>query len=265
MKEHERKKVMIATFIVLLVLGGALYYQFAYVKEDEGITAMEGKEIADNIALNWSENATLIQIGTSLISESGKADTWYVMYELPTKIGTVGETKEFKVFSNGTVKEIFSSSGKYWGKSLEENWSIDSDKLISIATSNERMKEWLSNHHDAEIEDFGIGINLEYSENPICVISWMSWGLWDNPQSARIIIDADTGEVLYVEAAPGSSLSMQDICVGFFIVLIAVVAAAVLIVRKKSMKEQEKRRLEEEKINMQNEIGKWDEEHGKRG
>ena len=261
---HKKHLKIFTLFLIFIVITSFVIYMMED-SNNNGITAKQAKDFADPYAKNWSENATLIQIGTSPISESGKADTWYVMYELPTKIGTVGETKEFKVFSNGTVKEIFSSSGKYWGKSLEENWSIDSDKLIAIATSDERMKEWLSNHHDAEIEDFGIGINLEYSENPICVISWMSWGLWDNPQSARIIIDANTGEVLYVEAAPGSSLSLRDVCIGFFIVLIAVVAAVVLIVRKKSMKEQEKRRLEEEKINMEKEIRKWDEEHGKKG
>ena len=206
-KTMNKKGYLYVILIFIVILIALLFSNSNDFTGNKGITAKEAESICSPYATNWTENATLVEIRTSSVSNQGEADVWYLVYAVPSEIGNKTDAVEFKVFSDRNVLKIERSPLPYWGKSLEENWTLDSDKLISIATSNERMKEWLSRYHDAEIEDFGMGINLGYSRNPICVISWISWGFLDDPHSARIIIDANTGEVLDFEAdlSDGSS------------------------------------------------------------
>jgi len=210
-KTMNKKGYLYVILIFIVILIALLFSNSNDFTGNKGITAKEAESICSPYATNWTENATLVEIRTSSVSNQGEADVWYLVYAVPSEIGNKTDAVEFKVFSDRNVLKIERSPLPYWGKSLEENWTLDSDKLISIATSNERMKEWLSRYHDAEIEDFGMGINLGYSRNPICVISWISWGFLDDPHSARIIIDANTGEVLdFVRANVLPRLLPQD-------------------------------------------------------
>jgi len=76
------------------------------------------------------------------------------------------------------------------------NWSIDSPKAVEIAKNNPTIHEYLSKYRGAIIESMAIGGNQTCSA---WTIEWTDQGFMDKPHNAKISIDANTGEVIYVE------------------------------------------------------------------
>ncbi len=230
---------------------------------NKGMTAMEAKTEADKIAFEWNTSATFMGCGPcGDVNSEGKADCWSFSYQ--DRMDGNG-TYEFnvKIYYGGHYEtEVLWLNAPSSTQGIE-NWTIDSDEAYSIAMKNEEIKSFMERYHGAHVDSFSLSGRQD--GNPVWSIEWVDWGIWDDPHWAEIRMDATTGEVLYVEAAPGgsSSLSMQDICIGAFVVLIAVVAAAVLMARKKSRENEEKMRIKMEKRNLEKEIRQWDERNRK--
>ncbi len=262
----DRKKVITVLFIaiILAISAGALLSH--HINDDPPtINEKDNLSIAKSVARNWSDSSHLINIIVSPeIVSSGMLYSKETRYTFTnTSVGDIPVyCLEITIHTNGSY--IFREY-KWYSPNGEDNplgnWSVTCTDAYEIAKNNEKIKAFMDAYPNSKIDGFMLS---NVSGTPTWYIKMFDWGLWDDPHSAEIKIDATTGEVLYVEAAPGSSLSMQDICIGAFVVLIAVVAVAVLIARKKSRENEEKMRIEMEKRNMQNEIAKWDKRHLKK-
>ncbi len=189
--------ILLSPTIILVITGAFIYFQDS---AHEGITAMDAKNITYNSAKIWHPNAVVVHMRSGYLYSSGRAPYWFVAYAKPTIIGASTEFVEYKVDAEGTITGVWHSSGKYRGQSLETNWTIDSDEAYEIAISNYKIKKFLRKYDDAFVSSATLGGT---SNRSVWVISWRSWGIFDNPHSARIEIDASTGEVLHVDAYMG--------------------------------------------------------------
>jgi len=184
------KLIIVSVIVIILVISSIGIYLMG--GGASGITAMEGREIADEIALNWSANATLtrIQKGADMY---GNFNGWgYSYFDEPiitnsTKCANIG------IKTNGTTSiRISTVLGDRQPMGM---WSIDSDVAYEIAKDNSAIKSFLL--HRPVLDTFSLGNS---TGTPTWYIEW-GYNAWiDDPHWARIEIDANTGEVLFVEA-----------------------------------------------------------------
>ncbi len=264
MKKYDRKKVLIAILVVILVLSGALYYIHTGEKENEkGITAMEGAKIANKNAEIWNSRASLVYVtGMGEIYSYGKCDKWRYTYSDNNPDLNLSKGFEVIVFENGSSieREIDHPPATH----EIDSWKIDSTKALEIAKSSDNIRTYLEKHDDAYIESVVLTAN---ESGCAWSISWMSWGFWDDPQSAVINIDATTGEVLYVEATPGSSLSTDEVCMIFYIVITliftAMLSVSYILGKRAVEKEKSRMRIEMERKSAEEAVREWDRRHGR--
>ncbi len=236
--DSKKRTVIFSIFAVILMLSViSIYTQHGGGQNTEKITAMDGKSTADKIAIEWNNSATLVGGGLcGEIDNEGKATCWTFAYQ--NNMNGNG-TYEFnvKVYGNGETKTWILWLNAPTSTHKIEGWTIDSDEAYSIAMKNEKIKAFLHKYPDAEVDSFSLHSSGN-SSHPVWKIEWVDWGFLDNPHWAEIQIDATTGNVLYVNAdLTGSSISAQDVCIGFSIVFIAVIAVLVFKKRGKSRKE----------------------------
>ena len=180
---------------VIIIIISALFY-VVFFNEASGITAMEGKEIADNLAIEWNESAELVHVmGMGQKYENGKCEKWGYSYS----------NNNTYIFSKGFTVTVFENGSFYIGE-LErppsilsiKNWSIDSDKVVDIAKSNPNIEQWLNTYRNDDPQSiFLIALT---NDTVIWEIEWSNSGFMDDPKWAQIQIDATTGEVLFVDA-----------------------------------------------------------------
>lgn len=183
--------------VVIVVLAG--WVVLVNKPGPEGITAIEGREIADQIALNWSENATLIRVSQGEESQEGRCFSWFYTYsDSPVinnntlEIGiTVNTNSQTTVTEEGNISQFELLNGV----SIISKWVFDSNEAYEIAIDNSEIASFMN--HNPKTDGFFL---VNETGNPTWFIDWTYDAGFDNPKWANIQIDANTGEVLYVEA-----------------------------------------------------------------
>ena len=255
---------ILAIIFVLIIFSLCIFYFKGISDNEKGITALQGEDIADNIAKEWNQNATLAHVsrGTYEMYDGGKFESWYYVFFVNFTYPSSEKGLSIRVFSDGRV-ETSEMETAYEDYPLK-NWTIDSDEAYSIAMKNEKMTEYMNRYGDATVDSFYLTMPSENSPHPVWNIYFMAGGADLSPHNANISIDATTGEVIYVKADLTSQSWPNDMCcISSIVGIFVIVAAAVLLVRKKTMKEQEKRMIEEKERNTENDMSKWDSGHEK--
>ena len=235
-------KLLVLFTILVLISASVIVTLNLNSKNKKGITAMEGLPIANDIAHNWRKNATLFMVRAgSEMTDEGRFSRWIYTFCESSYVTNGTKYIDIEVSSNnsGKISQEFSVlPGTPPFLYPITSWSISSEEAYNIAINNEKIDKFIS-RYSCYVDGFSLYVD-KYTHRIVWGISWMgSSGLIpDDPHNAGIQIDATTGDVLYVNAdLTGSSISMQDVCIGFSIVLIAIVAVRLFKKRKKSVKE----------------------------
>ena len=187
--EGSKTKIIIASVIVIILIIASIGI-YLMNSGASGITAMEGREIADEVAIAHNNVSKLVYVhGIGEINSDGTAYKWRYTY--------ANESNSLEV--------IIDSNGGYQMNELENppsnaqiiNWTLDSDKIIEIAYSNSIISQYLAEYRQVDLQSIAFAARLNSS---VCSIEWVDWGFMDDPHSARIWIDATNGEVIDVEA-----------------------------------------------------------------
>lgn len=202
MEGAKTKYILVALVVIVIVVASIGYY---LIKDAgvEGITAMEGKIIGDNLAKTWHDDAILVQVG-SMDSEhnSGFSEAWIYTYNSPSTEHMDGNFSLFEmvqiiVYANQTTHISYWPNG---GEMIPiTNWTIDSTHAYEIALDNQDISDFLHKYPSAD-PGSSLWVRMDYPDCPSWHICWQDWGFIDDPHNAEIYIDANTGEVLYVRS-----------------------------------------------------------------
>jgi len=175
---------LVVTFLVAAIF-------FIQLKNGE-----ERKNIAKNIAHEVDENATLVYvIANEPISENGRCLSWRYTFSNLTQLNSPNTYKAIKItlFWNETYFVRFNATSPVENQPISD-WNIDSDEAYTIALNNKEIKAFMA--HDPGVYVFSLSNS---SGTPTWYIDFTYDAGFDNPKWAEIRIDANTGEVLYVE------------------------------------------------------------------
>jgi len=204
MNLRSTKTIMLTLFIAFLILSG-FYIYTQNADEKRGITAMEGKEIADSVAKNWHNDSIFVYLGSMEDSDkNGFAEKWYYVYYSPsTKLVENNITRYESTYiyvdaSYSTIMDTEMSVDSEIGTPIK-NWTLDSVDAAEIAKKNPTISSYLSKHGNADT-GYGLQITDKYPTLAVWHIVYLDMGYLDAPHNAEIYVDAMTGEVLYVEA-----------------------------------------------------------------
>ena len=226
---YDKKKILIFSIIAMLGLGSAIFIHILNTNS-KGITAMEGKSAADEIALRWNSSAIFVGMGNcGQIDEEGKCTCW--IYQYQNKMDGNGTYRlNIKIYYNRENKTEILWLNAPTSTARIKNWTIDSDEAYSIAMKNEKIKAYMDRYANAGVDIFSL--TGSQSGNPVWEIAWVDWGFMDDPHWAKIQIDATTGEVLYVEAdlSDGSSYL---ICFVPVVIIISILLIILLSMSKR--------------------------------
>ena len=185
------KLIIVSVIVIILVIASIGIYLIG--GGASGITAREAIIIADEAALDWNDNATLLNCRKAGPGRSGVFDGWFCKYVDTVEIIDSTECIEIMIYKNGS--SIVRENASYGPYLPLGNWNLDSDEVYDIAIKRNEIKDFLN--HYPMIDSFYLG---NYTGTPIWVIEWAYNAFIDDPHWAKIEIDANTGEVLYVDA-----------------------------------------------------------------
>ena len=179
------KLIIVSVIVIILVIASIGIYLIG--GGASGITAMEGREIAEQLALNWSDNATLVYV----TGDPHQA----IAYRYWNLTNNTINCLEVTVYTNKVTETRYT-------RCLHDeypicNWTIDSDEAYEIAMDNENINSFMA--HYPTLDSFSLA-TPRLDNNSVWYIYWCYNAGFDDPKWAQIQIDATTGEVLYVEA-----------------------------------------------------------------
>lgn len=191
------QKITIVCLVIVIVVVGV--FAFTYLQnQTEPInyfTAMEGKECADTYATDTNITAVLYSVrAVGEINNDGESTQWRYIYGNYSSEGEYITGFEIVVNSNGS--RVFCEIERPITNNYISNWTIDSPEALEIAKENPEIKQWLNKYDAAKLETIVVTAG---NESSIWYILWSDSGVIDDPHSAVIKLDANTGEVLYVE------------------------------------------------------------------
>ena len=192
--------ILVVMLLVVVALGSGCVEDGGDSNTDNGITAMEGKEITDRIAYNWTPDAKLIGIhkGDEMVSP-GKCLMWFFYYYNSSNQSLPYHYIKIEMYSNGDAISIVLNNWWFTNKSKPiENWTIDSEDAYNIAINNNEIKKWLEINDKAKVEGFHLVNSYDNYTNPRWVIQIDNYEKGNDGIFATIDIDAITGEVLEV-------------------------------------------------------------------
>jgi len=200
LNEIKRMKiVLLVVIIAVVILSLFVHDQIGNNVNNEFITAMEGKAIADEIALNWSANASFRGVRKAgEMNNDGTFSSWYYNYWTFTN-ASWGTVLEIQVFAAGTYEMEEIGTGLLINDSVNEikNWTIDSNEAYEIALSEPSINSFMA--HNPLLDGFFLATPDTNLTTSVWHIEWFYDAGFDDPKWAEIKIDANTGEVLYVE------------------------------------------------------------------
>ena len=195
MRYMDKKLKLIISVSVVFIVAASI--ALLYVRnENVGITAREGLAIADDVAQEWNTSARLVTIySIGGVSNSGMCNEWRYTYA------------NFSQSSNSSrALEVIVSHDETWVISELEgpptpntitNWSLDSDQIINFAKNELHVNQYLNKYPNAKIDTMALSSRSDNQH--IWYILWSDSGFMDDPHSAVIKLDANTGVVLYVD------------------------------------------------------------------
>lgn len=184
---------IITILIVIIVIAATGTILLINNNESQGITAIEGEAIANPIAKNWNTSAVLIVASKgSNMEENGEFSLWYYKYINGPTIIDSSECLEIKVYSDGVTE--LRSNASIGDKTPINSWIIDSDEAYEISNSQNELVGFFN--HNPMLDHMSLSNS---SGIPTWYIDWAYDAGFDDPKWAQIQIDANTGEVLYVE------------------------------------------------------------------
>ncbi len=195
--EGSKTKIIIASAIIIIIVIASIGI-YLMGGGAGGITAMEGREIADDLASTWNSSAILVNVmGMGSKHSDGTCSEWGYSYS--------SNYPDINI-SKGYLVTVYADSSYITGEvehppspqSLQ-NWSVDSTEATSIAKSNSEVSEFLSNYPNAKIERIVFVGNNIRSNGCLMNIQW-SYNAWiDEPHNIRVWIDATNGEIVDIE------------------------------------------------------------------
>lgn len=188
---EKRTRITIVLIIIILALVAAPGI-YRIENGSGGITAMEGRLIADRIAKEWSQNATLCSIDKGSVMEGGGYFQIWGYYYLNGS-SPAGETEVIgiTVESNGDNSFIHNAS---MGNAEPINaFSIDSDNAYAIASEIPALDSFLGKNPSVEV--FSLKAS---SGNAVWTIEMVETSIADRARWAQVRIDANTGDILFV-------------------------------------------------------------------
>jgi len=188
-------KLLIATFLIILIFILSIV-SFRLINDNNGLTAMEGKSIADNIAQDWNTSAELVTIHSiGGADNSGMCLEWRYTYANFNGSANASRALDVIVSQNGswTINERARPPTPH----RLTNWTYDSDQIVTLAKKESEIQQYLNKFPNAKIESMALSSGL--NEQHTWYILWSDPGFMDDPHSAVIKLDANTGAVLYVD------------------------------------------------------------------
>ena len=199
MEGTKTKYILVALVVIVIVAASIGFY---LIKDGaintQSVSAFDKIDSANQIAINWKNDSVLYAICMQEQNNNGEITAWRYEYFSPSSAiivninHTIYTCCKVYLFSNGTNKiNSFNSSNIY----PSDNLKIDSTDAYDIAMSNSEIEDFM--HHDPGLFLFQLSND---SIRSVWQIEWTYDAGFDDPKWAEIHIDANTGEVLYVEA-----------------------------------------------------------------
>ena len=177
------------------------------------ISALDGRRIADEIAKDWKEDARLIEIASFGGSNNGEFEKWRYVYFSPSDNITEDNTTKFNsigifVKGNEEIDKFDKNYIRYHYHESIKNWAIDSDEAVEIAKQEPLIESYLDEYSRASLgmtlmmwERLPDGRENPNRDSATWSIGWeYMGGMFEDPAHARVFINANTGDVLYVDA-----------------------------------------------------------------
>jgi hypothetical protein len=191
--EGTKTKYILVALVVIVIVAASIGYYLIKDVGVEGITALEGKITADEIAKNWNSSAGLVYVmAMGEIYSDGRCEKWGYSYTNNNPNMNLSTGFAVTIYANGSVN---SGEQEPPSPSIINDWIIDSDKAYEIARTNPEIKNWLREYHNANLQSLVLTANQTTSAWGIV---WNDPGFMDDPHTSAIGIDASTGVVIDV-------------------------------------------------------------------
>ncbi len=189
------KLIIVSVIVIILVIASLGIYLMG--NGASGITAMEGREIADEVAYEWNNSAELVEIRSLIMDNKGYSSGWLYVYASSTEIEYSATGLEVSVLANKsyTINEIPHPPSFI----PISNWVLNSPEIVETAKLNSEISSFLSQYSDARITSMALVGQNESDLKCLWTIEWADAGLMDNPHWIRIRLNGETGEVYDVD------------------------------------------------------------------
>lgn len=178
--------------VIIIIVSAMFYVVFFNEASEEGVTAMEGLDIAKPIAYDWNNQSELLCVNTITGDMEGKAVVkWRYIF------ADINQSQELSVYVFPDGSTEFENCLSYLEGTII-NWTIDSDEAINISKEIDEIDYFLTKYADERHIEH-VNLQLYVDED---VLTWhVEWSVLidDNNFWATVHVDATTGEVLYVK------------------------------------------------------------------
>jgi hypothetical protein len=209
--EEISRKQVIAIIVILILVVASIGFIIASSRP-RLMSALEAREIADQAALEWDDNATLCWVWSNWNCVEPDAyafwdwqktedhGDWFFVYYLPTTVTvdnfTYHPRADVMVFSNKSY--LIQYDNRVFPERLApiSNWTVDSAEALDIALNNPEVDAYRHDNPNTET-----GYYLYAYEYPNRIIWNITFSLGGGIYGPMILIhiDANTGEVLLVK------------------------------------------------------------------
>lgn len=228
----QKKKKLLTIIIIIIIIATGLI--FLYEPKPEGLTALEALELADEVALEFNENATLKYLRGLECDRGYSNKHWEFTY-----CGQNGTNESFQidiaVHGNGTVysryKLFINSHPELPDPDKINNISLDSNEAFEIALNDSQSRKYVK----------GSTSEMRYIDNTwsITVYEHHKIALWLDSTGAQININED-GIVTVESIEVGMSSEMDLICYAVWIPLGTIILITAIIILKKLLNSDNK-------------------------
>jgi len=204
--------IIVIIILLLTTLSGCI--EINSDEEKETMPALQAYEIAEEIAKEWYDDSVLVLVGLGGYSDGrGGAHRWSFRYYSPSTLIIEDNVSYYKrmyiyVYADNETETQTAYIAKSSFSDPIGNWTIDSDEAVEIAKQIPEIESYLDEYSRASL---GMTLKMwerlpDGRENPnqdsaTWSIGWSdSGGIFGDPAHARVFINANTGEVLYVDA-----------------------------------------------------------------
>lgn len=197
-RKFEFHNVFLITTVIIVVLfiGLTSFIVGCYCWElsngEKGISALQGKKIADTYAFSWCSGASLLTIDCGEMIKDGYFSS--IRYEYWNNTDSSNNSLEITVDNHfNTVCRV----GGYQRHRTPVSDSItDSPEIFSNFRSNSEVDSFLS-VNGGYAENFYLYYDVDYNTT-VWYIHWYSGGFMDDPHSISALFNASTGATIKV-------------------------------------------------------------------